>query len=113
MKFKEMLEIGEDCGLLTARECALNVQIHAASLFPYEKITEELSEMMEEYNVFQSVYKNFINTDDCLRKMKELETIGRDGLIEEAECVEDCGEWLHMSLMGYRPETLRLLATLM
>lgn len=34
----------------------------------------------------------------------------KDELLMEAETVEDCGEWLHMSLMGYKPEDLRRLA---
>ncbi len=33
-----------------------------------------------------------------------------DDLITEAETVEECGEWLHMSLLGFRPEDLRAAA---
>ena len=36
--------------------------------------------------------------------------LNRDDLITEAETVEECGEYLHMSLLGYRPEDLRAAA---
>lgn len=35
---------------------------------------------------------------------------GAEHLRREAKCVEDCGEWLTMSLMGYKEETLRKMA---
>ena len=35
---------------------------------------------------------------------------GAEHLRREAECVADCGEWLTMSLLGYREETLRKMA---
>lgn len=31
----------------------------------------------------------------------------KDEVIQEAELVEETGEYLHVSLMGYCPETLR------
>ena len=34
----------------------------------------------------------------------------RDDLIIEAETVEEYGEYLHMSLLGYKPEDLRAAA---
>lgn len=29
------------------------------------------------------------------------------GLLEEADCVEDCSEWMRMPLMGYSAKELR------
>jgi hypothetical protein len=37
--------------------------------------------------------------------------LNRDDLIIEAETVEECGEYLHMSLLGYSPEDLRSAAS--
>lgn len=33
--------------------------------------------------------------------------ISKHDLYMEADCVEEYGEWMHMSLMGYDPEELR------
>lgn len=33
--------------------------------------------------------------------------ITKDDLYMEAECVEEYGEWIHMSLMGYSTDDLR------
>ncbi len=41
---------------------------------------------------------------------KLAEKYGSDALIVEAETLEECGECLHMSLMGYSPEELREMA---
>ena len=38
------------------------------------------------------------------------EKYGSDALIIEAETLEECGEYLHMSLMGHSPEELREMA---
>ena len=35
---------------------------------------------------------------------------GYNDLIAEAECVEEYGEWLHMSLLGYNEDLLREMA---
>ncbi|MHA1881561.1 MAG: hypothetical protein ACTSUO_00755 [Candidatus Thorarchaeota archaeon] len=48
MKLKKAIEIGKECGLETARECVYNIVAHADMLFPYEKITEELNELIED-----------------------------------------------------------------
>ena len=42
--------------------------------------------------------------EDIIRKFTA------EQLREEASCVEETGEWLHMSLMGYMPDKLRELA---
>ena len=31
----------------------------------------------------------------------------KDDVIQEAECVEEYGEWMHMSLLGYGADELR------
>ena len=42
-----------------------------------------------------------------MKKDPVLERFTKEQLLEEADCVEACGEWLHMSLMGYSSEKLR------
>lgn len=42
-----------------------------------------------------------------MAKDNVLERFTKAELLAEAECVEECGEWMHMSLMGYSPEALR------
>ena len=39
--------------------------------------------------------------------------ITKDDLYMEAECVEEYGEWIHMSLMGYSADYLREVAARM
>lgn len=50
MTLKECRELGHLCGLETDKECILNVEIHALSLFKYEDIDDELEELYTEYN---------------------------------------------------------------
>lgn len=51
--------------------------------------------------------------------MKELMEIikklgmDKDSVIQEAECVEECGEWMHIQLMGYGADKLREAADLL
>lgn len=39
-----------------------------------------------------------------------LSRFSKDELIQEAECLEEYGEYLHIPLMGYSPEELRAYA---
>ena len=48
MKVKEACEIAEACGLETIREAILNIEIHAGSLFSYDELNSELSELYED-----------------------------------------------------------------
>lgn len=48
MKVKEACEIAEDCGLETIGEAILNIEIHAISLFSYDELNKELSELYED-----------------------------------------------------------------
>lgn len=48
MKLREALELADECGLSTVGEAILNVEIHSPTLFPYEKISEELNELCQE-----------------------------------------------------------------
>lgn len=48
MKLKEALELADECGLSTVGEAILNVELHALSLFPYEKMHTELNELYQE-----------------------------------------------------------------
>lgn len=50
MKLIKCLEIGRSCDLETVGEAMLNIDMHAISIFDYEKLTEELSEMHDEFN---------------------------------------------------------------
>jgi len=45
-----------------------------------------------------------------MRKEDILKRFTAEQLRDEASCVEETGEWLHMSLMGYMPDELRELA---
>lgn len=42
--------------------------------------------------------------------MQQLSNFTRDQLIIEAETLEECGEYLHVELMGYSPKELRAAA---
>ena len=48
MKVKEACEIAEDCGLETIGEAILNIELHAISLFSYDELGKELSELYED-----------------------------------------------------------------
>lgn len=48
MKVKKACEIAEDCGLETIGEAILNIDIHAISLFSYDELNKELSELYED-----------------------------------------------------------------
>ena len=48
MKLREALELADVCGLSTVGEAILNFEIHSPTLFPYEKINEELNELCQE-----------------------------------------------------------------
>lgn len=45
MTLKEACEIAIDCGLETVDEAVLNIQLHANSIFGYDEIASELSEL--------------------------------------------------------------------
>ena len=49
MKLSEALEIGKDCGLLSAKECILNIEIHSTMFFKYADIQKELDELHMDY----------------------------------------------------------------
>lgn len=62
MTLAECLELGKECGLSTVQECVLNVEIHATSLFSYDKMNDELQELYcdlekEEQKIFNKYYK--------------------------------------------------------
>ncbi len=44
---------------------------------------------------------------DELMKIVKDRGFTRNDLIQEAECVEECGEWIHMSLLGFSADELR------
>lgn len=48
MKLFEVCEIGRECGLTTLKEALENIQFHAANLFSYKEINNELHELYEE-----------------------------------------------------------------
>jgi hypothetical protein len=49
MKLKEALEIGDECGLSHIGEALLNIEIHAGSLFSYDKIAIEIEELFNDF----------------------------------------------------------------
>lgn len=48
MKVKSMLELGNDCGLVTVSEAYSNVNLHAGMMFAYTAIEAELKELVDE-----------------------------------------------------------------
>lgn len=48
MKLLEAIRIGKACGLITVGECFENVRLHSTNLFNYNKIGDELSELVDE-----------------------------------------------------------------
>lgn len=50
MKLLTALEIGEDCGLMTVGEAIRNVNIHATSIFIWDKINSEMEELLDDYS---------------------------------------------------------------
>lgn len=62
MTLATCLELGKECGLNTVQECVVNVEIHATSLFSYNKMNDELQELYsdlekEESEFFNKYYK--------------------------------------------------------
>lgn len=49
MKIREACELGRDMGCGTIEEAVLNVEIHAPSLFGWDKLPDEILEMRIEY----------------------------------------------------------------
>ena len=49
MKLKTAIRIGRDCGLSTVGEAICNVQLHSSSMFDYDKVNAELSELNEDF----------------------------------------------------------------
>lgn len=48
-----------------------------------------------------------------LMKIIKENKMSKDDVLSEAECVEDYGEWIHMSLIGYSADELRKAANMM
>lgn len=48
---------------------------------------------------------------ELLSKIKKLD-LSQDEVLQEAECVEEYQEWIHMDLIGYSAEELRQVAEL-
>jgi hypothetical protein len=60
MKLKDACEIGIDCGLEMTGEALMNIEILkldvvAISLFSYDKINEEITELRSEYNTVGNI----------------------------------------------------------
>lgn len=62
MKLIKALEIANECGLTTVNEALLNIDIHAMSIFKYDDIQKEVSEMYNEWNIVRS-FSDFKTTD--------------------------------------------------
>lgn len=48
MTLQDCLELGKECGLMTLDECVTNVEIHSSSLFKYDDLVKELTELYED-----------------------------------------------------------------
>lgn len=48
MTLQDCLELGRECGLSTLDECVRNVEIHSSSLFKYDDLANELTELYED-----------------------------------------------------------------
>ncbi|MGV2640064.1 hypothetical protein GNF86_01230 [Clostridium perfringens] len=60
MKLKRAIKIGKDCGLETIGEAIYNIELHASSMFDFDKIQEEIKEL---HNDFKN---SGLNEDDLL-----------------------------------------------
>lgn len=65
MKLREVCELGRDMGCETIEEVILNVEIHAHSLFGWDKLSDELLEMKTEY---RDLPPWMINIEDLLER---------------------------------------------
>lgn len=77
MKLKECMELGKDCGLQSIDECYLNIEIHALSLFQYEYINKELSELQKDIfyhkpDIFCKMFK--VTKEEVISKGWETKT---------------------------------------
>lgn len=67
----------------------------------------------EQYALIKIVHDKNGGTNMSEKEKTELDEIiarchiTKDDLYMEAECVEEYGEWMHMSLMGYSADSLR------
>lgn len=48
MLAKTAFEIAKDCGLETVGEALMNIGIHAISIFGYEEVNEEMTELHQD-----------------------------------------------------------------
>ena len=67
MKYKEAKALGEYCGLETPNEFIDNVIIHAPSIFKYQNITKEITEMLidarDNYNIDISEWQDELESE--------------------------------------------------
>lgn len=49
MKLKTAIDIAKDCGLETVGEAICNIEIHALSIFDYDKMNEEFKELYDDF----------------------------------------------------------------
>jgi hypothetical protein len=54
MKLRAAILQGRFCGLETVEECVRNIDMHAMSLFKYEHVEKELTELYKEYNEYEA-----------------------------------------------------------
>ena len=61
MRLFTCLDIANDCGLETVDEAIYNVELHAMSIFVYDKIDEEISEIYQEVQFRKINFEMTIN----------------------------------------------------
>lgn len=64
MKLKDACEIGLSCDLEMTGEALMNIELHAISLFAYDKINEELAELRAEYKTVGNIPILYFLTDE-------------------------------------------------
>lgn len=67
MKLITALELAEESGLKTVAEAIFNVYLHAASLFPLNRVGVEYKEIMDEWYELRD--RTDFNTNSSIRKV--------------------------------------------
>lgn len=67
MLVKDACELGLACGLNTIKEACLNVEFHCTSIFSYEDLDKELTQLEEDlynYNPEEEILKVFPDMEE-------------------------------------------------
>lgn len=53
MKLNKAIELAKACGLNTYRQAYFNIRYHAMNIFVYDKINDELNELVEDLEPYR------------------------------------------------------------